>query len=909
MNRLYIIKNGDKIELELDQNEDIEISYDIKNFDIDKRNTSFTKSFNLPSTTKNNNFFEMNYIANNSFNDVDYQCELNIDGSSVIRGILHLNSIKVDKYGLKTAYEVEIVSTLYNLISKYGDRLLVGNDIKSWDLDFIDMELDADYSQHQMEKTWSGTCDTDYYVYAPINLGYVWDRSVLQGNNSNTFWYMRRNSVGMFPHLYVKTIYRKLCQKYNLNIKSSFFDSDIFNKMIIYNCGDIQNNGNFFQYTEGPLTGQTFTYYTQPFIEFGYNNSPTGSTIINNNEFITPSGSNNGWNFNLTGYFTSIDPSNLIPTWANIGLNTFEILAFKYDPRTGQWVSVSQYPVITKKYGEDGQSIAFDGTIYIPLNPGEKVAFWLNISFPPITMGVTNFKLENFSINITSDQKSITAKNMIPQNMTVSSFLTSLFKMFNLLIYDKNGDTYIETYNDFYNTNEILNLTDIVDRSSYELTPLSSTLPPFIEFKYADGQDDKNKRFKDRYNSNYGDAVISIGGRETQNQTVEPQITYTQYRLEEGLPIPYVFSTSEDTTINNIDGGLRYAFYNGLQTFYPVKIDGNMYNQIPITSQFYQLQNDSQTLKFGPSTNEQYDKTNVPYGLTSNKGLIDTYYGEYLNTFDKNDYQVKLKINMKFNSDFDMNTKVYLNLNGIPRYYRIINITFSTDESVLSEITLTPLSNNINYSLYNSFRHPGTSILKDSPNTDFVSYGNNTNGGIGNSVVGNNNDIINSDFINVIGNSNILTTGSTNINIYGNDNAVGNDSKNILIIGDGAVIPNNTSNKIYVNGTEFQSGNDKLSTNGGTMNGNITFSNDYTIQLASNQSGPFILNSSGECNTDLPFDIGRQMAFITFRDQLPTGFSTYISEVSDKLYIKSNYTEGMGSVDGLRFFVGIFNYG
>ena len=255
-------------------------------------------------------------------------------------------------------------------------------------------------------------------------------------------------------------------------------------------------------------------------------------------------------------------------------------------------------------------------------------------------------------------------------------------------------------------------------------------------------------------------------------------------------------------------------------------------------------------------------------GLTTNNGLLNNYYYDELKLLNKNEYKLTLKLDLKFDLGFKMNTLVYLNINGIPKHYRIEKITFSSNNSVLTQLELIPISNlEIPISIINSEGKSGSSSLENvGKNTDM--YGNGNLSFSSNSAInGDNNTIGYSSFIKVSGVNNIVsgdTSGSThNIIIEGNNNVVGQYSKNLILLGDNNNIPENEDGAIYINGEKFESGVNKVSKSGDTIYGDLVMSAS-TLSLSPLWSGrdSFPIGES-TITTTIPYHVGDHICIIT----------------------------------------------
>lgn len=820
--KLVVFKDNIPYELDVDNNESIEIQYEVKGLDIENRKTFFTKTFTLIGTKINNQFFQHNFTGSNGFINQNYDCKLYVNGGLVINGVLILKEINVDKYNNNILYSVEIVNKFYDFIERFGDDLIVGNEDETKDLDFSYIEQFATYQPSQMVQSWTGTSKTFPFVYTIKNLGYDWDPSMLDGTSTASYAYLnklRQDSVGVFPDLYAKTLLDLIFKKGDINVKSNFFNSEVFEKLVILNGRDELDFSNQFIYTEGPSTGQTVSANTISTIQIGYNTVPSTSLFIINNEFIPTGLTIDRYNFTIEGDINRVN-----------GAGTVWLQSEVLNPITNTWFIAQTKditPVFTARYGNSRHfdfSVSYDLTANKTLGAstatgnGVRFSIWFigaNIPATDIT------QVSNIKLNVTSDKKSVSGKNLIPKGLKIRDFLVALFRTYNLVIWDESGDIRIEPYKDFYNNQTILNLTNnnIVDKSSYNLLPMSDEIPNSIIGNYEVGDDYKSVYFENKYGSVYGNANVSIGGNNN-NRTIEMNQVLTQFEDMRGPKFPLLYDIENDNKKKTIDVGLRFAYYNGLQTFYKIKIDDIEYTKIPITSLFLNLDEDEETLKLGPITSDLIDSQSSIGGLTSTNGLLTTYYGDELALYDINEYKLTIRLNTKFDLNFSLSTLVYLEINGIPKYYRIESITFSSDNSVLTEMVLIPISyNNIKINITNSEGTSGTSIPEDLTGDNDSNGVSNTNGGYFNRTNGNSNYIGYSDFIETVGNGNFINNGVKNVFINGDNNLINSGVTNSILLGSNNILPENESNGIWVDGERINPYKTiKILTSGETLN-------------------------------------------------------------------------------------------
>jgi hypothetical protein len=216
LTKIYI--NNEQIDLK----EDVSIPLNFNIADIrepEKRSTTWSKTVILPGTTFNNDLFSniwnVNAVINSTgttnfspnFNpNLKAQAEITYNEAIQFKGICQLLNVNVtDKYEIE--YEVAFFGELQNVYQFFNNKFLR-------DLDFT--EYDHEYTLYNQQLSWNNTAG---YVYPMIDYGF--------GINSQF------KVTEMFPALYVKTIIDKMFLDAGFSYTSSFFETQLFKKLII----------------------------------------------------------------------------------------------------------------------------------------------------------------------------------------------------------------------------------------------------------------------------------------------------------------------------------------------------------------------------------------------------------------------------------------------------------------------------------------------------------------------------------------------------------------------------------------------------------------------------------------------------------------------------------------------------
>lgn len=216
LTKIYI--NNEQIDL----TDEVSIPLNFNIADIrepEKRSTTWSKTVVLPGTTFNNelfsNIWNVNAVINSTgttnftpnFNpNLKAIAEITYNEATQFKGICQLLNVNVtDKYEIQ--YEVAFFGELQNVYQFFNNKYLR-------DLDFS--EYNHKYTLYNQQLSWN---NTNGYVYPMIDYGF-------QINS-------KFNVTNMFPALFVKTIIDKMFSQAGFTYQSSFFNSEIFKKLVI----------------------------------------------------------------------------------------------------------------------------------------------------------------------------------------------------------------------------------------------------------------------------------------------------------------------------------------------------------------------------------------------------------------------------------------------------------------------------------------------------------------------------------------------------------------------------------------------------------------------------------------------------------------------------------------------------
>ena len=493
--------NTNTANLDLYDDEEILLNFNIADIkDISKKNTNYSKTFKIPGTRINNNFFNNIYelgIGLTYFNpNKKTYCQILVDTIVQFEGFLQLLSInRLEDNQIE--YEVVIFGQLGNLFSILKDCELT-------DLDFS--EYNHPYTKEIITKSWD-TSIIKSLKTIPFYLGrgYVYPLEN-RGRTLNSSQQTRWDVEDMFPAIYLKEYINKIFKSAGYTVKSNFFNSEYFRKIIIPSSKsklfitDIQaRNKEYlaevtipFAFTNYPLVNNTTAfpdwhdclqiYSMQGWNGIGkvfriyYDNNKTAPSHDPSGVFLTgtTNGTNNGTIIGQSAYVPNAPGNYTLNARVTVGLkliapNTSTTMFFNGGDTTGQLrirddnnpnspVYTQPFTIFKPTGGYLARTImTTDVFLSVPFqvaaNPNVKWVFEVQFNTPKSFLIVNNVGVaingaeivptikihSNSYSNVTnniSEGDTMNINSTIQEGIKCSDFISSVIKAFNLYIVD-----------------------------------------------------------------------------------------------------------------------------------------------------------------------------------------------------------------------------------------------------------------------------------------------------------------------------------------------------------------------------------------------------------------------------------------------------------------------------------------
>ena len=486
---------------------DVEFTFSVADItDIERRNTSFSKTLTLPSTSRNqqlfgnifdisvsNDIFEGANIGQNFNPAKQAKAQIFLDNVKIFDGVLRMS--KINNLEGNIVYEVNVFGRLRDILDALGDKTLA-------ELDFDD--YDHTWNRANLEDSWTRTEwveGGDNYVYPLVDYG---EGGFFSAN-------LVFNFTNFKPAVFVTEILKRIFSEAGFVVQAPIFESFFFRKMLLITAEKtitrevtklLEQTTNLFidSVTDTPsyehiLTflnvedsgfdvtdGDTFTWTrTQPL--------NTGATFNARLSFVAINApTNNTWTIQITRGGVPVLSQNVVVDLNSVGA------IFNWDVEIAGGITLEEnqeYQV--KLIGQANTGFDLSTQVII-----QQLGVFAIGNTVPVAV-----ELEE------GDEMKI--EYTMPKSMKQRDFLKSIISMHNLYITQDRLQTNvleIIPYNEFYQSfkNEALDWSDKLDYSQeISITPISELTAKEYRFKFADDQDYWSQNYQTKFNQGYGE--------------------------------------------------------------------------------------------------------------------------------------------------------------------------------------------------------------------------------------------------------------------------------------------------------------------------------------------------------------------------------------------------------------------
>lgn len=617
---------------------------DIKN--PEQRSSDWSKTITIPGTKTNNilfgNIFEVSHtvLSNGQFvPNFNPNKKANVlvlvDGLEQLRGFIRMIQINVlDKDLIE--YECSLHGQTADLFTTLGNAKL--------------KELNFDEYNHTLTTT---------------NVTNSWDTSIIKNGSSQSFQYgegyvyaQMLNKYGSqnsntdqwrvddhVPCLYAKTIVDKIMSNVGYEYTTdSFFNTDRFKRLVIpynnygFEANEISLQSRLFQ-------AQLSTSISLPTIGqiLPFNNDSTGGNFDNgsnynttNYEYTVPIGGNYDFYLNLNANINISPP---------LGTNSYATAIFSV-LKNGVEVST-----ISVDSNINNSNFVFDtiGNSLINCIAGDKIKISYKSAYLggtiPISLTTINsntYFYNHVGASTFAYNNALDFGLFFAGDYTQKDLLLNFVKMFNLYIeQDKDNIKKLRFVprDEFYNGTVQDWSTKLDYSQNVNIMPMGDLeANPYI-FTYKEGEDNRNKEYKQSTSRIYGDRTIRIDNDFVkQEKKIEITFSPTMISQEGSRYYSYILNS------NNDKGQLRCLYFGGVKTTSAYEVYNTTvtntpnFTKYPLVLHIDDVDNMQFDLNFGLP-----EYVNTSLGLKySNQNLVNTYYYKTIREItDKNSKVLK----------------------------------------------------------------------------------------------------------------------------------------------------------------------------------------------------------------------------------------------------------------------------
>ena len=694
---------------DLYEDEDIPLSLSVDDFkNVAEKVQSYSKSFNLPATKRNNQIFDNIFeitrtgtVDNPWGNFNPYRrtkAILKQDGFLLFEGYLRMLDIS-DKSG-ETSYNVNLYSEVVALADVLGDKTFS-------ELDFA--ELTHDYNRTQIQYSWNDAGTGITYTnastsgfrnaYSTVKYPFVdWTHEILVGGSSGTTATIGNpeyTDLGQIfrPFINIKYLIDRIFQVVPFTYESEFFESDDFKKLYMdFNWGsdnapaNVSGSGYAGRGTLSPsLATASFTNLQLiNYAPWNFFLPPNYNTTTN---ILTATQTNETYSINYYFFVTA---------------NPGEVVDFQWLHTNAAGVPYPPIDVYTITSPTTNNIFSYAGSFTIVMQTGDT----LEAQFK--TSGTTTVQLAGTGSASFTQSLSAVTSNLILQTLRGETgqwdFVKGIMTMFNLVTLpdeDNPSNIKIEPYSDVFLNNDSapLDWTEKIDVSEMKLLPLTDLNKKTI-FKFVEDEDDYAFNvYKSGTNHLYGskkydasEFTILAGEDEIIADPFAATIVKPLMTQFPDFITPAIYSMNEDEITEGFENSPRIMFNNGIKStgasYYIPAQNGVTFSNEDDFLQFSHLTSvptitGTRDFHFGECQLIQ------PVGSPVNDNLFNLYWLPYYSELYNPDTRIMtIKVNL---SPSDINTFKFNDTVFIKnRTFRVNKIDYKPNDLATVEFILIP---------------------------------------------------------------------------------------------------------------------------------------------------------------------------------------------------------------------------
>lgn len=558
------IRVGDII-LDLYEFDPPKLNFTIEDITDTSTRSEFTRTFRVPATPNNNEFFETAFSVNGQDFDVTIKnpAELYVNGSLFKQGELRLSNVYITRENERIDYEVIFFGVTRNFVSSIGQGTLNELNLSGYNHTLFTQTIVDSWQAYPEGGNTDGIFNGDV-LYPLVDFGntYNGNGDVVQGEISNIDGAGRlpfteqNNALDQLrfkPWVRAKAVWDEIFNEAGFTYTSNFLSGDTFRNLYLSAHGNVASiftsaDSNFaFARGFGIASSEAVDLST---IVYDY-----GSNMSNGN-YVVPVTGQYEFSYRLIGEgFSNID--------VTISLNI----------RNNGSIVDTVTQDITVQEGEFQFNLS--GLYSAGLTAGDVI----DISFTSnATLDYTG------ELKVTDAPGEINIPSLLPLDYQKVDFIRDIITKFRLVLApDKNNSTnfIVEPWSTYIATGELFDWTKKLDVSKdFKIMPLFYSQKSAIVYEDSEGGDVYNQLYLDQYEEVFGrlnlysNNELLEGKRDINTNSIPLVVTQIKGAEEanngmDNCIIPHLNiheSEPTGTQFLPIDSKFRFGFYNGIKS-------------------------------------------------------------------------------------------------------------------------------------------------------------------------------------------------------------------------------------------------------------------------------------------------------------------------------------------------------
>ena len=699
--------NASSLFIDLYDTEPIKLTLSIEDITTADASSVYSKTFRVPGTRNNNEFFKNAFEIDGVDFDVTTKkaAEILVDGAEFKQGHIRLQQIFVNGEGDKIDYELLFLGETRDLASIIGDKRMC-------DLNLDDLTpTGTTYTMQDIEQSWlaypqsasltAGLHDGNI-LFPLVDHGALYDddgaplsgfnQIALGPANSGAFNHQNHpiSAERFKPVIRAKRLVDEIFESAGYSYESEFFESELFHQLYISAFGNTarigieveQSNDIVFQATSNTNQGSGIlelnTVIQNPLNLFETYNGAVGGSIFTVPVGVTGGDTASYYVMNAScfweGWLEDSDYTNdfIDATLQIYNYTTSQVLAqstlssgtlnCQWDSRNGNGVNAGDIIVI--RVNPQGGTLDYEEV---------QDAYWECVAAPGGYYP---------SRDLDCDYKQI-------------DFLKDILTSFRLVLQPKVGDPktfIIEPWQEWIGSGRTYDWSHkLVNNKDFQIEPLFNTQSETIEFELEEDEDWINKFHQDDYKKVHGylrfdsNNELLEGNRKIEVKYSPTPITQIEQFLnpqhvEPGFIIPFMHKHENDGPVTQhqpIKPNTRFLFYNGEQPivdsdhyWYSVGSTPTNYDTWPLVSMYSEWPPTNDSVKLEWSNDIRYFLNGVgsQYQVLGST-LYTSYWSRYIESL-YNKFSRRVTANFTLNNIdlqyFGFNDVIFVN----GKYYR-----------------------------------------------------------------------------------------------------------------------------------------------------------------------------------------------------------------------------------------------